>query len=196
MAGRPRSASHGLWSRGFTVIEILAALALAGVIGVWLVRFFGAQQRGYGNQANAVLTAQNVRGAADMLISEVQNAGLDPRGTAGAGVTQAAADTVAWTADLNADGDADDSGSDGDERVAYFFDRTARTLVRRAAGVEAPVADWVDSLAFRYFDADGAATTTPARVVRVELVMRFRAPGDAIDATLLTGTHLPNRLHD
>lgn len=181
---------------GFTLIELLVALALAGAVGLWLVRFFGAQQRGYARQGSAMVGAQNIRAGADLLLEELRHAGFDPRGTAGARLVLAAPDAVAWTADLNADGDAQDSGAWGDEAVRYHRDAAARTLVRRAGGADVPVAEWIDTLAFRYFDRDGEETSDPDRVVRVELFLRFTAPDDAVSATLLSGTTLPNRLHD
>ncbi|MGH7541776.1 MAG: PilW family protein [Gemmatimonadota bacterium] len=179
---------------GFTLVEVIIALALAGAIGAFVVRFFGAQQRAYGRQSHAMLATQNVRAGVDLLLEELRNAGFDPRGTAGARLTVADGDSIGWTADLNADGDAADSGAWGDEAVLYYRDRAARTLMRRAGGIAVPVAEWIDTLSFRYFDESGTATVDPDRAVRVELFLRFTAPSDAISAGLLTGTTLPNRL--
>lgn len=179
-------------SRGFTLVELTVALALVGLMGLWLVRFFGAQQRGFGRQARVTLATQNVRGAAELLLSEAQNAGFDPRATAGARVTLATRDSLSWTADLNADGDATDSGPEGDENVLYFFDHDRGVLLRRGTSVEAVVVDRVDTLVFRYYDRFGHPTTRADRVARLELFLTFTESAGELRASMLTGTRLPN----
>lgn len=174
------------------MVELLLALALVGAIGLWLVRFFSAQQRGYGRQAEVALVAQNLRAALDLFVAEARNAGADPRGTAGARLRFAARDSIGWTADLDGDGDADDAGVRGDEDVVYFHDAARGTLVRRAGGYEAPVLEGVDSVALRYFDASGAATTRLDRIVRVELFLGLSGGETPLEASLLTGTRFPN----
>lgn len=187
------SPRHGdLRRRGFTTVELLIALSLVGLIGFWLVSFVGAQQRAYARQALVVAGAQNARAAVELWSAEAANARFDPRGRSDAGLTHAHVDSVGWTSDLNEDGDVDDHGPDGDERVLYFHDAQARTFVRRADGRDGIVVDAVDSLNFRYLDSTGDPTTDLEGVATIEMLLRFSALEGELQATFPAHVRLRN----
>lgn len=180
--------------RGFTLVELMISLVVLGIIGVSAVRLLISDHQTLSRQNTAVEANQNVRAGVDMLIREIRNAGYDPR-EAGAGLTAIRADSVAWTADLNADGDLLDSGADGDESVAYWFDAGTGELIREGGGVESPVADGVDSLRFTYLDADGATTADPDAVEQVRVQLWYRTAEGAEAGALESQAALRNAIY-
>jgi len=120
--------------RGFTLVEMLIAMVIVGIMGIALVAFLRAQHQTMVRQNSGVLTTQNARAAMDMLARELRNAGYSPRGAlSDARVQVMDVDSVSWTADMNADGDTLDASTGlWDERVAYFVQGTS--LMRSAGG--------------------------------------------------------------
>ncbi|HEY7473089.1 MAG TPA: prepilin-type N-terminal cleavage/methylation domain-containing protein [Gemmatimonadota bacterium] len=163
--------------RGFTLIEMLVAMVIVGIMGIALVGFLRAQHQTVVRQNTGVLATQNARAAVDMLARELRNAGYSPRGTvSGAHLTTIDGDSVGWTSDMNADGDTlDSSTGKWDERVAYYVQGSS--LMRAASGgTGAPVTDNVDSLRFAFFDGAGAATADPAVVEQIRIRLYYSTP--------------------
>jgi len=164
-------------SRGFTLVEMLIAMVIVGIMGIALVAFLRTQHQTVVRQNSGVLATQNARAAIDMLARELRNAGYSPRGALSAaqlGTIQS--DSVSWTADMNADGDTLDSSTGvWDERVAYFEEGSAMMRAAGGGGGTA-VTDNVDSLRFTYLDETGAATADPAVVEQVQIRLYYSTP--------------------
>lgn len=171
--------------RGFTLVEILIAMVILGIMGIALVGFLRAQHQTMVRQNSGVLATQNARAAMDMLARELRNAGYSPRGSLSAARIQAMdVDSVTWTADMNADGDTLDTSTGlWDERVGYF---TQGTSLMRAAGGAAGVAvtDDVDSLRILYYDGEGVVTADPAVVEQVWVRLFYSTP-DGVQAGVI-----------
>lgn len=177
---------------GFTIVEMLIAVVVAGVLGTALVRLFALQNQAYIRQNAGVLASQNARAGFDMLVREVRNAGYDPRGIAGASITSWASDSLGWTADLNADGDLLDSG----EGVAYYLDASDETLVRREGLDETAVADGVTNLRFRYLQGPSGPTATTADEVRyIRVEVSFATPQGVMDGRIETQVAVRNYIY-
>jgi prepilin-type N-terminal cleavage/methylation domain-containing protein len=171
--------------RGFTLVEMLIAMVIVGIMGIALTAFLRAQHQTMVRQNSGVLVTQNARAAMDMLARELRNAAYSPRGVlSNARVKAMDADSVSWTADMNADGDTlDSSAGRWDERVAYFVQGTS---LMRAAGGGAGVAvtDDVDSLRIVYYDGDGVVTADPAVVEQVRVRLFYSTP-DGVQAGVI-----------
>ena len=182
--------------RGFTLIEMLVAMVIVGIMGIALVGFLRAQHQTVVRQNSGVLATQNARAAVDMLARELRNAGYSPRGTvSGAQLTTIDADSVGWTADMNADGDTlDSSVGSWDERVAYYKQGTS--LMRAVGGAAGdPVTDNVDSLRFTYLDADGNATADPAVVEQVRIRLYYATPDGVQSGVIASQVALRNNIY-
>lgn len=174
---------------GFTLVELLVAMVLTGLLGVVASRLFIVQHQAFVRQGEGMLRTQNARAAFDLMTRELRNAGYDPRGTAGAGVTEWTAEAIAWTADLDADGDTDDPG----ESLGYRMAKDG-TLLRRDGAEEVPVAEHVTELVFAYFsDATGAPAGAAAAIERVAVRLVYDTPRGAASSALETEVTLRNR---
>ena len=162
--------------RGFTLIEMMVAMVILGIMGVALVGFLRAQHQTIVRQNSGVLATQNARAAVDMLARDLRNAGYSPRGPVSAArIRTMRVDSVGWTADMNADGDTlDTSVGKWDERLAYYIQGT--NLMRGTDTGAVAVTDNVDSLRFVYYDGDGATTADPAVVEQIRIRLYYSTP--------------------
>jgi prepilin-type N-terminal cleavage/methylation domain-containing protein len=148
----PQSLKDG---RGFTLVEVLVALGLAGVVLAILVGFISNVTRTSTVQ-NAVASAQQTaRIGLDFIVQEIRMTGLDPLKTAGAGIENisAAGDRLRFTIDRcnlaigggancanpTPDGDVDDIT----ERVTFQYvpaDRVINRILYEGTGSQSPEA--------------------------------------------------------
>lgn len=178
--------------RGFTIVELLVVLVVTGMVSAALAKVFVSQYRTYRGQNETMQAVLEARTALDLLVREARQAGFDPRGVAGAGLTHMTADSVGWSADLDADGSIEGSGPQGDERVRYFFDSAADALVRRtAAGDEVVVRD-VEFVELAYLDRLGRPADGPGHVAQVRVRLRFRTQEGIPGTEIRTGAAMPN----
>lgn len=184
-----RAGSRGCRA-GFTLVELLLAMTLTGVLGMAAVRLFVAQHQAFVRQGEGIRRTQNARAGFDLMTREIRNAGYDPRGTAAAGVTTWSTHVFGWTADLDADGTADGEG----ERVEYRLAADG-TLIRREGGVDVPVAEHVTELAFAYLaDVDEAPAASADEIALVAVRLGYDTPRGVASATLETRVALRNRI--
>jgi len=175
---------------GFTLVELLLAMTLTGVLGVAAVRLFVVQHQAFVRQGEGIRRTQNARAGFDLMTREMRNAAYDPRGTASAGVTTWSAGAFGWTADLDADGTADGDG----ERVEYMLAEDG-TLIRREDDVDVAVAENVTELRFTYFaDAVGTPATSADEIELVAVRLAYDTPPGVAGATLETRVALRNRM--
>ncbi len=161
---------------GFTLPEVLVALAVGGLLMAAVFSWYRVQRKNALIQEDLAAVQQSLRAATHMLEREIRMAGCDPRGAAGAGFMVAEAARIRFTMDVqgggsdgrdnDADGlvdEADESGfSDGDtldtgEDVTYgLYDSGGDgdlDLGRKSgSGTRQPVAENIDALNFVYLD--------------------------------------------
>lgn len=168
---------------GFSTITAIVYLTLAGLLLTPLVATIVSAQRGFVETREEVRAAGSVRFAHLTLTRHIRMAGSHPLGPRIGGIEpdpdgDGVFDDIRILADYNPpDGDVGDPG----EYLRFWVG--ADTLFVRSGPGEAaePYLVGVDSLAFEYFDRDGAVITDPARVpdraVAVQVTMRGRGRG-------------------
>ncbi|MEN6486398.1 MAG: prepilin-type N-terminal cleavage/methylation domain-containing protein, partial [Syntrophobacteraceae bacterium] len=97
---------------GFTVVELIVAVALTGIATAAVYKSFSAQQSVYTAQGQVVDLQQNLRAGTDLLVRELRMAGCDPSTRASAGFVTANALTVRFTMNFDDDDDVSDEGED------------------------------------------------------------------------------------
>ena len=186
---------------GFTLAELLVAVAIAGIVMAGVYSAYSSQQRSYIAQEQVAAVQQNLRVAMYFMEREIRMAGCDPKGTAGAGIQMASPDSIRITMDitggetdgLDNDGDseideADEAGfGDGDtndvnEDVTYslYTSGGIQKLGRKKPSTNnQPVAENIDSLNLVYLDKDEKPTLALAEIRSVQITLVARtARGD------------------
>ena len=175
--GLMRSISKLESNRGFTVIELLVSMAIAGVVMAAVYLSFNAQQKSYIVQEQVVAMQQNIRAAIYYMEREVRMAGYDPNGSGEMGILTAESDSIRFTLDINDGIDNDGDGSidewdeagngngnsnDSNEDITYslydFGGDGDNDLGRDSGGGNQPLAENIDVIDFVYLDqriADG-----------------------------------------
>lgn len=188
----------GVDSKGFTLVEVLIAIAIVGFVMGAIYSVFITSNRSYRTQDSVADAQQRVRVGIDFIARDVRLAGLDPLG-AGAGIENATATNLRMTADLDLNGVID--APLNQERITYDFDAASRTLRRKlyeTTGDETgwqPLIDGVGALTFTYRDSGGNVTADTASIRIVDITMTCQgidALGQPISRTLTTRVNRRN----
>jgi len=177
--------------RGFTLIELLIAMAVGLIVLGAVYAVFTVQNKQLANQEQLTEIHQNARIAMEMMVHEISMAGYNQTtapatitavnrctGTTTAsncaGITNAAANTISFAADINGDGDITDSN----EHITYYLDTSDGALKRKStlSAYGQPVVENVESLNFIYYDGATPPNTTAnlanIRSVKITIVVR------------------------
>jgi len=166
---------------GFTLMELLIAMVVSGIVVTSTVMIFQSMVRNHNTQVKLTAMQQNLRAAMFYLERTIRMAGFDPTGGADAGFTSILANRIAFTLDKGSP-----SGSELDDNPNGIIDshweeqvefRLKDNRLERisAANVGLLVADEIEALNFVYLDEDNQPTTVAASVrsVQVTLVGRM-----------------------
>jgi type IV pilus assembly protein PilW len=99
-------------SGGFTLIEVLCVIAVLSILFGSVYNSFGVLNRAYTTENVKAVVQQRTRIGVEFMVRDIRLAGLDPLGTAGAGIIAALATRIEFSADTNYDGDVSDPFED------------------------------------------------------------------------------------
>jgi len=150
--------------QGFTVVEIIIAMAMSLVVMGAIYSLFQTQQKSYIHQERVATIQQNLRGAMYIMTREIRLAGCNPRGISPApGIFTADANTIQVTMDItNAAGTGSPDGliNNGPSNEDVTYDLVGTNLRRN----NQVVAEYISSLTFTYLDEDGDGTNESVQV--------------------------------
>ncbi|MBA7636515.1 hypothetical protein ES703_44135 [subsurface metagenome] len=159
--------------KGFTLVELLIAIAISGIVAGAIFTAFQSQQKSYLVQDQVAEMQQNLRAAMDIMVREIRMAGYDPQSSNGFGIIDIQPRDVAnnFNAGLTGNGafeftaDFDDNGTlSGGEKISYSIcdfpivtgGNGINDLGRNSGGGRQPIAENIEAMGFAYaFDADG-----------------------------------------
>jgi len=165
---------------GFTIVELMISMFIGMVVIVAVYSAYIIQQRSYVTQDQVVEMQQNIRAGLDIMTREIRMAGYDPQESGTAGIEEAYADAIYFTADYNEDGNVSLGGDDTGEHIAFdLYTNTAGvsvlgmtrsngpiTMTEIPAGsghFEAtghqPIAENIERIEFFYTQNDGTTQT-------------------------------------
>lgn len=167
--------------QGFTLIEMMVALAVGGIVTAGIYGTFVQQREVYTLQSQIVDMQQNARLGMELMVGELRMAGFNPTGEATVGfrsgiVNFTGPHSIRFAVDLTDDscaGEPDGDSRDCNENITYrLYDSRGDgdlDLGRRSRGGDdsseiQPVIENVRSLNFCYFLAaapDGPCVTSP-----------------------------------
>lgn len=157
-------------NEGFTIIELLIAIGIMGIIIGVLFSFSIAQRKYFSVQEEISEMTQNTRAAMDMIAGELSMAGYNPSGTAAFSGIPYSASQLQIYADLNADGDR----ADPNENIIYTYDTSSKRILRDTGGGNQPFSQDIQSFIFEYLNDQGNPTTVTANVRQIRLTITGR----------------------
>ena len=171
---------------GFTLVELMIAMAVSAIITAAIYSAYITQQRMYNSQDSVVEMQQNIRAALLVMSNELRMAGYDPEGSGGAGITVATANTITFSLvadddnldNDNADGDGDSStGVDepGELKTIQYdlydaYGDGVNDIGRQVGSVKRALAEHIENVEFYYTLADGTQTLAPANLNNIRSV--------------------------
>jgi len=181
--------------KGFTLLELLVAVALSVIIITAAYFFYSTQIKFRVTQERVTDMQQNLRASMVMLGNDIRMAGYDPEGTTKAGIAAASAASLTFTFSLEpeANGRDDDGDDTVDEADEASFPMTLETLsytlndedhdgdmdlVRIVGGSRVVVGENMEALELNYVLEDGSTTSAPTdrnRVVAVRIALLARS---------------------
>jgi len=168
--------------QGFTIVELLIAMAMTGIILGSMFTFLIGQRKYLAVQEQVTEMVQSMRAAMDLMTREIRMAGYDPSGNASAGIVAATADSFRFTMDITdratppgpPDGRVD--GPNEDITYSLYISEGIQKIGRKtgALGRNEPLVENVQTLTFVYRGADGNVTITPANIRQVQITIMAR----------------------
>lgn len=167
--------------KGFTLIELIVAMAVAGIVMAGVYSAYYSQQKSFVVQDELAEMQQNLRAAMFFMAREIRMAGCNPTGGADAKIIQKDDSTIHFTMDLRgkdpddpADGDTSDPNEDITYTLADLDGNGITEIVRDTGAGQQIVAENIDALDFRYLDENGAITASAmlTRSVQITIVAR------------------------
>lgn len=170
-------------SQGFTLTEILVAMAISSIVAASIYATLYSQQKSYMAQEQITIMQQNLRGAMHLMGRDIRMAGYDPTEWSTAGIETAQANSIRITMDLTDDtgtGAPDGDIGDANEDITYSLsdvdgdgDNDLGRNDVNGSGNEL-VAENIDALDFVYLDGEGNPTATVFEIRSVQLSVLAR----------------------
>jgi type IV pilus assembly protein PilW len=184
---------------GYTLIELMMALALGSIIVLTALTIADISIQTYRNQERVANAQQSVRAALDLMVRDIRMAGYDPkavsRGSAeGIGILTAEETKVQISADLNADG----KDNKGLENITYYFDPANKRLRQEEGGRRRYAQTFIDhvrGLKFEYLNAKDEPSVNKndiAAIVVTLTVEERNQNGTLVQRTLSTRVNCRN----
>ena len=176
--------------RGFSLVEMMIAMAVALVVLGAMYGTFTIQNKTFTNQEEVVAMQQSVRAGMDMMAREIGMAGYDP---AGLNCSKCSPPTYIFfgvtvntsqlqiQADLNGIGAIDATSQ---ENIIYAFDATNKQITRYIGAGAQSFVENVDAFTFEYLKSDGTTATTSSDVhqIRITITGRTAKPDPSYSA--------------
>ena len=178
-------------AQGFTIIELLLAVAIAGIVLSGFYSVYMSQQSSYRRQEEIAAMNQNIRSAMFYMGKEIRMAGLDPTGNANAGIVENSPNRIRFTEDIQ--GQTSNDPPDGiigasDENISYYLDDGDgdgdSDLVRDAGYGKRLIAENIRSLIFNYLDGNGNPAGSLAAIRFVEITLKAVTANGSGDRTI------------
>ncbi len=154
---------------GFTIIELLIAIAIMSIIIGSMFSFSIAQRQYFSLQEEISEMTQNTRAAMDMIAGELVMAGYSPSGAPFSGIPYNASQLQIF-ADLNGNGVV----TDPNENIIYTYDIGNMRILRNTGGGNQPFSENIQSFVLEYLNKQGNPTTVTSNVRQVRLTITAR----------------------
>jgi len=162
--------------KGFTLVEVLVAMATGAILFTAVIGVFLVQRKAYTVQEQTTEMVQTVRAAMDMICREARMAGYNPTGADFDGIPYHAselrilADFRGKKTSDSPDGDTNDPHED----ITYRYNPKDLQIERNTGGGSQPFAENITDFRVVYLNRQGLATTTTKEIFQVKIVITAR----------------------
>lgn len=160
-------------NKGLTLIELLVALVISSLIIGAAIAVHLANQRIYVKEEALTNIRNNVRGALDIMISDIRDAGYNPQQVPefDPAIRTAWSDWVAVRIDTNSNGICEY----GEERGYHIYQGNLCRMFCPTPCLDfVLVAENIDYLEFRYFNATGTELARPVTATELENIRAIK----------------------
>ena len=183
--------------KGFSLIEIMVAIAIMSILSIAMMKTYTGFTRVYTTQEVAAGAQQDLRAALNIMTQDIRMAGFDPTDSDNFGVEVATATNIRITSDTDIDGVVDQSNF---ERITYNLNAGTNQLQQilyqgTASQSTQPIVDNVTNLTFTYLGGNNLPTATLANIRTVIISMTIQEPagrGGLVTRTLSTRVQCRN----
>ncbi len=164
---------------GFTIVEMIIGLALAGVAATVVFSIFISTQSMYYDTRTQMVSQSDTRVVLGMLAQEIRSAGSDVASIGVERLITCAGDTLRVQSDLDADGIIE-SATEPSEDVTWYYNSSNNTLMRSTGAGAMDVMTNVRAFDLNFLDAQGqvlgpmplsSADRKLVRAVRISMVV-------------------------
>ncbi len=171
-------------TKGYSLVEILVVLAIAGLVAAAIYQVFRSQQKSYTIQDQVAEMQQNLRLALDTMVREIRMAGYDPKELGQFGIVLATSSAMNFTADIGKGSYKGNGKVDPGETFLYQLydsDHDGKVDALRRTPGGAPLATNMQELEFYYTLDDGTTSLFPTdpekiRKVQISILARTSRP--------------------
>jgi prepilin-type N-terminal cleavage/methylation domain-containing protein len=165
------SSAGGKDKNGFSMVELLLALAVLSILMAAMIGLFVTLSQSYTTQNAAAGVQQVLRTGIDMMTRHIRMAGYNPLRLTDVGIkADFSQDRIHFSYDLDADGIIAE-----DEDITFLLE--AQKLKRQKRGrLPSTMIDNVTDLRFTYLDADNQPAGNPDDIKSVVVSMTVSAP--------------------
>lgn len=156
LASDPRRSSPRARQRGLSLVEVLVATTLLGLLMTAVISSYVFLLRGQQSLHHYAEMNTDSRNLLELLSRDAKSATAVTNFTATSLTLTVPQDTAGHTVD-----------------VTYELDAASSTFIREVSGSTTTLATGVESLTFRYFNSNNAATASLAELKQVQLSLRL-----------------------
>jgi type IV pilus assembly protein PilW len=162
-------------SGGFSVVELVVALAVMLVVMVGIISLFASLNRTYTTQNVAAAVQQVARTGIDIMTRNIRMAGFNPLNINPIGIVEASANKIRFHCDLNGSGSIE-VDADPREDIAFLLNRNKQLIKQNNGNSRSnrSLVDNVKDLKFKYFDAYDRETNNVDDIRTVEITLTVR----------------------
>jgi type IV pilus assembly protein PilW len=155
-----------------TLVELLIALAIVGVVMGGVTRSFVHQRKMTAIHNQRVTLIQQAQAAVDLVTREFRTAGANPTGAAFVPVTYHASQ-LEIRADLNGNGTTDTT-TDPNEHLIYAYDSANKRITRNAGSGAQSLVEHIQAFTFTYLTSAGQTTTDTSAIRQLQITITAR----------------------